>query len=617
MATTAIMAPARRRPTTSEGKASRSDPTPAEIIAAARREKSGVRGVRRLPLMTAGLLYLSFTPVDWGPVAWLALVPLLLLVRRPEVGRGGYRWIWLGGLAFWLPALQWMRLGDPTMYLFWILLSVYLAFYFPVFVGLTRAAVRTLRLPLVLAAPAVWVGLEYLRAHALTGFAWYSLAHSQHRWIDLIQISDLTGEYGVSFVVVAVSAAAAALLPAAWLVRLRLVPARELASHADGEPRGWPELRRPWAMGATAGYALALVAASAGYGMVRRAQTLPPAANLPAQHFAPGPRVAAIQENIFTSTRPDRDSWDSIFRRHAALTRSAMLSQPDVIVWPEGMFRWPVFDVAPDVTAADLERIVPDVPSARFRDNTASLRMQDIAQKCNAAIIFGGPTVALQKDGMRFYNSAFLATPERGIEARYDKVHRVPFGEYIPMGTWLPWLQRFSPYGDWGLTAGRGGAAFEFRGVCYAPLICYEITLPHVARRLVREARGRSRAGRVDVMLNLSNDGWFHGSSELDQHLIVSRFRAVELRTPLVRSVNTGISAIIDGDGVVRKTAVDPKTKASKLVAAIAADVVPLDRRGSFYLAWGDWFAAACAAVAGAAAATVGVQRLRRVQIDG
>jgi apolipoprotein N-acyltransferase len=115
-------------------------------------------------------------------------------------------------------------------------------------------------------------------------------------------------------------------------------------------------------------------------------------------------------------------------------------------------------------------------------------------------------------------------------------------------------------------------------------------------RTIVKVTTETTPAGprRVDFLVNLTNDGWFHGSSELDQHLITAAFRCVEFRTPMVRAVNTGISAFIDGDGVVRRKAAGLKTGRSKQDEAVVVDTVPLDSRRSLYLAGGDWFPGAC-----------------------
>ncbi len=174
--------------------------------------------------LSAMLLWGSVTPVGFGPLAWIALIPLFALLRLERPVRRMSAAVYIGGLGFWLATLQWMRLGDRSMYVAWFALSLYLALYFPLFVALARIAVWRLHVPVTLAAPVVWVGLELLRGYLLTGFSWYYLAHTQYRWIELIQISDVVGAYGVSFLVALVSGCAAELLPVSWIRRLGLLP---------------------------------------------------------------------------------------------------------------------------------------------------------------------------------------------------------------------------------------------------------------------------------------------------------------------------------------------------------------------------------------------------------
>ena len=190
-------------------------------------------------------------------------------------------------------------------------------------------------------------------------------------------------------------------------------------------------------------------------------------------------------------------------------------------------------------------------------------------------------------------------------------MHLVPFGEYIPFQKSMPWLSKFTPYpADFGLTAGTQAVVFDHRQWRMAPVICFEDTVPHLVRNVVSGASKGDTDRPVDVLVNLSNDGWFHGSSGLDQHLICSAFRAVECRTPVVRAVNTGISAVIDGDGAIREpevmidgdtlkktTLIDPKTgRWRKQVNASIVQTVPLDPRRSLYVRYGDWFAMLCCA---------------------
>ena len=177
------------------------EPSVRQIIAKARSKpvRPPAGGAWILGMTAALLFWASFTPLDWGPLGWVALVPLVLLVRIPQRTALMYTAVYASGLINALATLQWMRLGHPTMYVAWVALSIYMAMYFPVFVALSRVAVHRYRVPLTLAVPVIWVGLEFVRAHLMTGFSWYYLAHTQHRWIGLIQISDVTGAYGVSF----------------------------------------------------------------------------------------------------------------------------------------------------------------------------------------------------------------------------------------------------------------------------------------------------------------------------------------------------------------------------------------------------------------------------------
>ncbi len=584
-----------------------------DIIAAARAQKKLPQP--RVPMrpallasLTSGILfYLSFAPVAFSPLAWLAPVPLLCLVRIEQptrrMGWAGY----LGGLAFFGPALQWMRLGDPTMYIAWWALAGYLAAYFPIAVGLMRVAVHRWKMPLVVAAPLIWVGLEFSRAHLMTGFAWYFLGHTQYRWLELIQISDVVGAYGVSFIMMASAAAVTGMIPTAWFSRFGLVdtnrpmPADDVdqpplttrpTSFIDGVTpvRTWPVVA-----------AVGLMAAVWGYGAMRRSQA----------DFQPGPRVAMIQGNFPASLRVAEDKMMPQFLMHMKLTGLAVREQPDVIVWPESMFRWPLTSIPADWTDEQIEAAAPRVPVAFWRDTNVSRTLINEAEKTRAALIFGIECVDLKETGIKQHNSAVLVNTERGIAGRYDKMHLVPFGEYIPFQKSMPWLSKFTPYPpDFGLTAGTQAVVFDHAQWRMAPVICFEDTVPHLVRGIVAGATKGDTDRPVDVLVNLSNDGWFHGSSGLDQHLITAAFRAVECRTPMVRAVNTGVSAVIDGDGAIRDpevmidgdtlkktTLTDPKTgRWRKQVNASIVQTVLLDNRRSLYVRYGDWFAMLCCA---------------------
>ena len=577
-----------------------------EIIAKARsvRQPGPTLGNRwagwAMASLTGVLLWACFTPLDASSLAWVALLPSLLLVRLPERTRRMYLGLYLASAVSQLVTLQWMRLGDPTMYVAWVALSFYVAAYLPVFIGLTRVAVRTAGVPLVVAAPAIWVGLEFFRAHLLTGFSWYYLGHSQYRWLTIIQISDLVGAYGVSFLIVATTAGLAVLIPDSWLQRLRLLPT-PLESASTVQP---PWFRRPaWQVGLTA----TLFLAALGYGVVRRSQA----------DFRPGPRVALIQGDFVASLRTDPDESGGVYLTHSKLTGMAVREQPDLIIWPETMFRWPLFEAPAGLSNDELRSRAPLVPPELWSDKTVRHTLIGDAQKAGAATIIGLQAVELADKGIRQLNSAVFVRPDTGIAGRYDKLHLVPFGEYLPLQNSVPWLHQLTPYpADFGLTPGKHAAVFEYRDWRMAPIICFEDTVPHLVRGIVSAGSKGETGQEVDLLVNLTNDGWFHGSSELDQHLITAAFRAVECRTPVARAVNTGISAVIDGDGAIlepdvfidgdkkgRNTARDPETgRWRKQMNAAVVQTVPLDNRRSPYVRFGDWFATLCGTAVLAAA---------------
>jgi apolipoprotein N-acyltransferase len=209
------------------------------------------------------------------------------------------------------------------------------------------------------------------------------------------------------------------------------------------------------------------------------------------------------------------------------------------------------------------------------------------------------------------YNSA-LQVPKNGrIEQRYDKMHRVPWGEFVPWRDWLPFMKWLSPYDfNYDIQAGKKFTRFELGKHKYGVLICYEDTDPFLPRRYVRD---EADGGPVDFLLNISNDGWFDGTVEHEEHLAISRFRAIECRRAIAKSVNMGISAVIDSNGrVLRPDEMPPPEEphtwkitgteelpvaewaSYKKTAGVLLARVPIDNRGSFYAATGDWLPIGC-----------------------
>jgi apolipoprotein N-acyltransferase len=521
-------------------------------------------------------LWAALPPLGLWPLAWIAPVWWVLLVRRDGLlGKRPYGALWLVGVAFWLAELYWLTFPHPANTLGWAALAMYFGIYLPAFVGLSRVAVHRLRTPVIVAAPVVWTGLELARAHLLTGMTMASLGHTQYRWIGLIQISDLAGAFGVSFVVMFVAACLGRMIP------------------IEGKPRVlWPL--------APATVLLATVLVYGHFRMLGDAS---------ADRAEPPKRIVLVQGSIDSDLKHDPDRRNEVHEHYCTLTREAVrqFGTPDLIVWPETMFRSTLITYDPDARAPEsYRRENVNQEQFEFLVKTAARRsrmeLRDLARAFDAPMLIGVERDHFGPDRQRAYNAAVYLDKNGEVLGCYDKMHRVVFGEYVPFADRFPWLQRLTPL-PVSLDAGQRPAAFDVGGLRVAPNICFETVLSHVIRRQILALRGQDT--EPDVLVNLTNDGWFLGSSELDLHLICGVFRAVESRKPLLIAANTGFSAFVDADGRIVHRGKRRQTD------AILAEVRP-DPRGSWYLDHGDWPAALCLAAC-AAFAMVGIwQRVRR-----
>jgi apolipoprotein N-acyltransferase len=525
-------------------------------------------------LFSSLLLWLCFFPVNWGWLAWVSLVPLLILVRSDARPRRIYFTAWLVGLAFFVPALQWMRVADPMMYVTWIALAVYVALYFPAAVFFTRLLDRHTRMPLLIGFPAAWTALEFARAYALGGFAWYYMAHTQHDVLPLIQISDIGGSYLVSFLIVAVNA---------FVFQC-------LSSRFPGMFSPSPKKERPGVRTlAWRATILAITfAAVLSYGYWRLSETT----------SQPGPTVALIQGSLPQQIRNAAGSPDAAERyvnlmleHYDRLCDEASHESAELIVWPETSFLYGWSEIS----RALPENKIP--PAWQEMKSRVKRRGETIAARWKTNVLLGVNETDLGSDLREHrYNTAILVDRTGGRAGRYDKMHRVPFGEYVPLRDYIPWLEKFAPYDfDYSIVAGKKWTRFPLGSQRFGVLICYEDTDAALARRY---ATTDADGPPVDFLVNISNDGWFDGTSEHDEHLAICRFRAIECRRSVVRAVNMGISAIIDSNGRIRALP-GPDWGGSKKVAAVLTGTVPIDSRNSNYARFGDWFAWLCWALVG------------------
>lgn len=505
------------------------------------------------------LAYAAFPPIDQWFLAWIAPVLWLLVIRQRELeGKRPYLILWLAGFAFWFPVLHWLRLPDPVTIIGWFALSIYLACYLPLAVAISRVAVHRLGVPLILAAPIVWTGLELAQSHLLTGFNMASLAHSQWRWLPLIQIADLGGGYAVTFLLIFVAACITTMLP---------VDGRRAAL--------WPALP-----------ALAAIGLALGYGYWR----------LDHPAGKPGPTIALIQGSIETELKHDPVKQGEIYPHYMALTKRAMEESPDVdlIVWPETMFRQEILSCPPELKSPGAWRGTREELDEEIDRRRSLISHQ--AEFFGAPLLLGIDAIEFNAGYPKRFNSALLVDRQGQIGPRYDKMHPVLFGEYVPLASRFSWLAKLSPIGagiDWGTEA----PAFEISGTRLAANICYESAIPHLIRRQVTQLRQQGQ--EPDILVNLTNDGWFRGSSELDLHLTCAVFRAIECRKPFLIAANTGFSAWIDSDGRIVEQG--PRRAADVIIARPM-----IDNRRSPYLVWGDWPAGLCL-LAAVSVGTVGL----------
>jgi apolipoprotein N-acyltransferase len=321
-----------------------------------------------------------------------------------------------------------------------------------------------------------------------------------------------------------------------------------------------------------------------------------------------GPVAAAVQSNVPLDVKESGQASEEILNNLIKNSIAAEEAKPLLIVWPETMVQ---AVLNPDV----LQLMDPNSQDYRF---DKEIREQ-AKGKCYLLVGAYGRTVKWVNGRPEYdkkYNSAFLYQPD-GFEdsKQYNKIHLVPFGEVVPFKQSIPWLHRllmtFTPYDyDYTLDYGTDYTVFEIKDgpkvYRFGVLICYEDTVSYIARKMAVDEAGKKKA---DWLVNISNDGWFVRfvdskvlpSTELSQHAAVCVFRAVENRLPILRSVNTGISCLIDSQGHIRNGFLAGQIPQNAMertgVEGWFADRIPIDRRVTFFSLHGQWLGFACSII--------------------
>jgi len=472
-------------------------------------------------LMSGILLFLSFPKFGLGFIAWIAFVPLFIALRNVVSIRRALLLGWIAGLTACVGILYWItyvvvNYGHLPLYL-GVTIMLMLAGYLSLYIGLFAAGIVYLRkkVPLYLVAPVLWVCLEYAKSKLFTGFPWENLGYSQYHNIFFIQIADIAGVFGLSFLIL--------LLNAAFF---ELITERSKRSFT------------------LAAFVFLLWSGVYTYGVMRINQIDH------ALQGAPEMNVSLIQGNIDQSIK-----WNENFQKETInIYEELSLRNPSV---DQGLMVWP-------------ETAVP----FNFQDeNDLQRQVSNLSVKTKNWFIFGSMSYATDGDNNTdYFNSAYLLSPEGDIRGKYDKVHLVPYGEYVPLRTLFPFISRLAAgIGDFAVGKGFHPLTMGERKI--GVMICYEGILPEAARMYKNEA--------ADLLVNITNDAWFGTTSAPYQHLSMAVFRAVETRLYLVRAANTGISAIIDPAGkILVQTGIFKKDKIHGKIKFI--------KLPTFYAKYGD-----------------------------
>lgn len=477
----------------------------------------------------AGVVAILALPgVDLGVLAWVGIAPLLWALKLHGGLRGGLLGL-IFGCTFGAGTFYWLNgVAGVTPFRFWLLVLAF-SVYYAVFGALYAVAARSLGAWMLVAAPALWVALEYARSNlGVFALPWNILGHSQYQCLPVIQLVDFAGVYGISFV---------------------LIMANEFVSQL-------PDLLRQRKVAVRQGIAVGLlIAVVLVYGW-HQLHVIPAAGGERV-------RIALVQANVVP--RSDMSSKERMAQlgAYGRLTVSAKAQNPELIVWPSSSLPAPL----------------------SFWMVRASVNF--FAQQAGVPLLVGGAggdKFATPEPGQRRYsNSEFLISPTGQIEAQYNKIHLTPFTEYVPLHETIAW-PRWITTVDKSFIRGDTYTLFQVGAARFGTPICWENAFPDVFRRFVRDG--------ANVMVSVTNEGLFGATSAPHQTLAMNVFRAVENRVAVARAATTGVSAFIGPTGAIVARVQDGAGR-DTFVSGILVSDVPLSSKKTFYTVHGDVFAQA------------------------
>ena len=491
------------------------------------------------PLISGIALIFCFPSFDYGYLSFIVLVPFLIHIHKQE-NRRAFMSGFLLGLPYFFGTGYWVahsinKYGGMNLtlsYLMVLLLAIYLSLYTGMFAAMFASKIRSTSMPAVIVAPLFWVMMEYMRSILFTGMPYSLIGYTQYEFIRFIQISDITGVYGVSFLVVAVNGAIADF----FIMKKRR--AEKPLFHLS--PTFWGIV------------ALCLILVTTmTYGTYKLKQTRP-------GHEI---KAAIVQPNIEQDMKWDVSYQGQVMRLLMDMSLRASAKQPDIIIWPE--------------TA---------IPFYYGMDPVNTRILTSFVDTLSIPLVTGGITVKESKKGEEkgkrpaLANSSIVFDKNGKNVFTYDKTHLVPFGEYVPLKNILGFIDKIVVgIGDY--KEGDSFDKYKWEKGSFSSAICYEIAFPSLIRKFYK------RGG--DFLVTITNDAWFGKTTGPYHHFAMTVFRAIENRKPVLRAANTGVSAIIDSSGrTVAKTQIFEKN--------LIIENIRTDSTISIYSKYGDLFIYFC-----------------------
>ncbi len=483
------------------------------------------------PAVTGFLLAVTFPKADQGFLAWIAFVPLIAFVYK---SRSPARAFWGGFIAgavqlfflqIWIPSVlaQYGNLSGVLAWLAYGLMLILLSLFPAAACFAAKVLIRRGGDFCLISFPFIWIAMEYAQDFfPFGGYPWLLAGYSQSKYLRLIQIADLVGVFGVSFLILFFNVALF------WIGIYR--------------KRGWASA---WPLISAA----VLIALSLLYGTISFSRW---------DSIQPNFRAAMLQGNI-SFNDPEGAMIEKIKSGYAQMADSLKFPNPDLLVIPES----------------------PSPVSFEY-DSVYRQSFERLASGFSMGLVFNNIREEQAEGNARYFNSAYFLGRDGSLEDVYDKMHLVPFGEYIPMKT----IFSFSRIISKDVSAFSPGSNYRIVKVGDHPanaVICFEIIFPDLVRRFVKKGS--------QLILNLTNDGWYGDSSAPFQHLSIARWRAIENRRYLLRAANSGISAIIEPTGRIQ-------TSTGILMQAVCEGRFAFVSQQTFYTRYGNVFVFLCVIIA-------------------